>query len=299
MQFILNYSPLAEKLVQAGELTIDRFKCPAWPEVISAAGHTRPVYVHFPLIVGQSVINSEKKQAPDWGFFRALKEQTDTPYINLHPILRAADFPHIPVHSTQPAHFQEMVARVSDQVAEVCHLFGADQLILENVYDDSGRNLRLNYVPEFYQAVLEKTGCGLLLDLAHAYLAALALQTDPQTYTAALPTGRIKEIHTTGIQKLEGEWLKIGGELGYHSYWQHLVGQYHDHLPYREEDWAFTRWAMGQLHSGRWAKPWAVSLEYGGIGGLWEASTNEQILRTQVPYLAQLVTGVVEPTAVG
>lgn len=289
MQFVLNYSPLAEKLVQAGELIIDRFKCPAWPEVIPAAGHTRPVYVHFPLIVGQSVINSEKKQAPDWGFIRALKEQTDTPYVNLHPILRAADFPHIPVNSIHSAHFQEMVARVSDQVAEVCQRFGVDQVILENVYDDGGRNLRLNYVPEFYQAVLENTGCGLLLDLAHAYLAALALQTDPQTYTAALPTGRIKEIHTTGIQKLEGEWLNIGGETGYQTYWQHLAGQYHDHLPYRDEDWGFTRWAMAHLHSGRWAKPWAVSLEYGGVGGLWEASTNEQILRTQVPYLAQLV----------
>ncbi len=36
-ELALNYSELAARLVRAGAIRIDRFKCPAWPDLVATA----------------------------------------------------------------------------------------------------------------------------------------------------------------------------------------------------------------------------------------------------------------------
>ena len=40
------------------------------------------------------------------------------------------------------------------------------------------------------------------------------------------------------------------------------------------------------------ASPWIVTFEYGGVGPLWEALTDADALRTQVPRLRRIVANV-------
>ena len=49
---------------------------------------------------------------------------------------------------------------------------------------------------------------------------------------------------------------------------------------------------MGQIRAGRWSRPWIITFEYGGVGPLWEALTDADALRTQVPRLRRIVANV-------
>jgi hypothetical protein len=56
-----------------------------------------------------------------------------------------------------------------------------------------------------------------------------------------------------------------------------------------DEDWAFYGWAIEQLRDGAWKQPHMFSLEYGGVGALWQAMTDTDVLAAQVPRLYEMV----------
>jgi hypothetical protein len=62
-----------------------------------------------------------------------------------------------------------------------------------------------------------------------------------------------------------------------------------DHLPLTETDWVFTVQSMEQVRQGAWGAPWIMALEYGGVGPLWEASTDSALLQEQVARLSRLI----------
>jgi len=68
MKFGLNISKPALRLYEAGVITPDVFKCPAWPYLISQYKNHYPLYVHFPLGVGSGIgdaIDGETKAPED------------------------------------------------------------------------------------------------------------------------------------------------------------------------------------------------------------------------------------------
>ncbi len=116
--------------------------------------------------------------------------------------------------------------------------------------------------PNFVVEVLARTGCELLLDLAHARVTASVLGMDVHAYIEQLPLGRVVELHLSGPRRLS--------ELDDHR--QHVVrGNAHSvahllafgdenlvdaHELLREEDYALLEWTLAR------ARPRAVSLEY-------------------------------------
>jgi len=46
---------------------------------------------------------------------------------------------------------------------------------------------------------------------------------------------------------------------------------------------------LDHIRDGCWGQPWVVALEYGGVGPLWEAVTEADVLAVQVPRLHALV----------
>jgi len=62
-----------------------------------------------------------------------------------------------------------------------------------------------------------------------------------------------------------------------------------DHLPMTNADWQFAEWSLAQIHSGAWREPWSVSFEYGGVGALWEAVTDAELLAADMPRLGEMV----------
>ncbi|PJF20615.1 MAG: hypothetical protein CUN56_15270, partial [Phototrophicales bacterium] len=82
-------------------------------------------------------------------------------------------------------------------------------------------------------------------------------------------------------------------ELGvYADIFQRLKGRRMDHLPFTEDDWNFTAWALDHIKQGDWTAPWVVSFEYGGVGGIWEIIGEPQVMLEQVPRLYDLVASI-------
>jgi uncharacterized protein len=122
---------------------------------------------------------------------------------------------------------------------------------------------------------VDESGCGLLLDLSHARIAALQLGVDERDYINSLPVDRLRELHITG--------LRFTDEDGWY-----------DHSPMRAEDWVATQWAIEQIQAGHWAHPWAVALEYGGIGAFFKERSRNDVLAVDIPRLYELIGTVPE-----
>jgi uncharacterized protein len=147
-------------------------------------------------------------------------------------------------------------------------------------------------LPQVISRVIEETVCGFLLDLAHARLAARYLDISAREYVGALPTDRIREIHITGVQRVDERWVERARQAGVaEEDIQNYAGKVMDHLPMTEADWTFFTWAMEQIHSGAWAQPWVVTFEYGGLTGFFKATTDRDVLADQIPRLHTLIAG--------
>ena len=291
--FALNYSHKAADLVRAGEIHVDLFKCPAWPELVAESAALCATYVHFPLRVGAGdgeVIDEETKQRVDWQSIETLLNQTSTPFVNLHLAPAPHEYSGVPVDSTNPQHVERICGNLVHDVEAVVTRFGAERVIVENCHPSNGTILRAACLPDVIDRVAYETGCGLLLDLSHARLAAGELGMDARAYTEALPVGSISEVHVTGLQRLDERWLSVvraagvsDGVLG--PYADHIM----DHLPMTDPDWEFLQWALTEMRSGRWSAPWVITCEYGGVGGAWEAVTFTDALQSQVPQMYDMV----------
>lgn len=282
MRLAVNYSRALAELVAAGQVVVDLLKCPAWPALVAEARRSGPVYIHFPLVIGQGtgqVVNSETGQPADWAGIERLLAETATPFINLH-------FRPPPVAEPPGAVEEWLVANGLRDLAGVVARFGAERVIVENL---PGRNLPravAGAVPEALSRLLRETGCGLLLDLSHARLAAMHLGEPVQDYLARLPVERLRELHLTGIQRLGTEAAAALRQAGVEEATvQRWTRQPMDHLPLTETDWAFVLWALARIRAGAWSRPSIVALEYGGVGALWETLTDRAVLATQVPRL--------------
>ena len=295
MEFAVNYSQAAAELLKAGEIEVDRLKCPAWPDLVAAVQAEHPIYVHFPLRVGAGVgdaLDSDTGGPVDWETIEALIAQTDARQVNLHLMPFIDDHPSIPIDSTKAAHVEMLTECTIEDVHAVVERFGVERVIVENIPFFGDWGLLIATLPQVISRVIEETGCGLLLDLAHARLAARYLGIGAREYVGALPTDRIREIHVTGVQRIDEGWVELARRAGVaEEDIQNYAGKVMDHLPMTEADWEFFAWAMEQIHSGAWARPWVVTFEYGGLTGFFKGTTDKDVLADQIPCLYTLIAG--------
>ena len=63
--------------------------------------------------------------------------------------------------------------------------------------------------PEFLGELTRRTGCGLLLDVNNVHVTSANLGLDPEAYLAAVPAGRVGEIHLAGHARNDADGLTI------------------------------------------------------------------------------------------
>ena len=267
MFLAINYSSQAAALVSENRISLDRFKCPDWPDMIAEASQLRPVAVHFTLAAGRG-----KLHKTDWALVERLLAQTGTPYVNLHLEPHINDFPGI--DPDDPAQDERVIEQMIAEIRLVANRFGSERVIVENVpYRGHGyKVLRPAVLPNVITQVLDATGCGLLLDISHARIAAHHLEMDEQTYLSSLPVHRLRELHFTGLH--------------------HRDGQLQDHLEILDTDWPALDWALEQIRSTRWQRPWMLAFEYGGVGEKFSWRSDSQVIATQTPQLYERIKDV-------
>lgn len=262
MLFAINYSPQAAALLSEGRIQIDRFKCPPWPDMIAEASPLCPVAVHFEMKAGNGGLN-EMDLSP----LHAFLEETGTPYINLHLNPTIKNYPGFAIDTTQPDQIEQVIQQLIEDVHAVVDEFGAQRVIAENVpyRGQQGKVLRPAVEPWVINRVLDATGCGLLLDISHARIAAHHLGMDEKLYMSQLPVDRLRELHFTGLHNLNG--------------------RLQDHLEILEADWPSLDWVLERIRLGDWTKPWMLAFEYGGVGEKFAPHSNTQVIAEQVPLL--------------
>lgn len=89
-------------------------------------------------------------------------------------------------------------------VQAVTERFGHERVIAENApyRGAQGIVLRAGAEPEVINRIIMETGCGLLLDVSHVRISAHHLGMGAQEYRQRLPTGRLRELHFTGLHQL-------------------------------------------------------------------------------------------------
>ncbi len=269
MKLAVNYSPQAAELLADGQIEFDIYKCTDWPDMVETARQQRPVYVHFPLLAGRA--NIEKV---GWQRIASFLEQTDTRYVNTHLAPCAADFPGLTIETRDPACADLLAAAMRRDIAPLVRRFGADRVILEIACwdpDPEWQIPRLVLQPERVSRMVYESGCGFLLDVAHARLNAIHLGLDERDYLSQLPVDRLRELHITGVS------------------YDSDKGRYRDHFAMSADDWALAEWVLARIRRGEWARPWAVALEYGGTGSHFAWRSRPDVLAEDVPRLYDLV----------
>lgn len=293
MKLAVNYSPQLAALVRDGVVEIDVFKCPAWETVVVEAQSLRPAYVHLPLVVGKGIgtaWNSDRKAEADWNEIDGWLARTVSPYVNLHLETTIKEYPHIPRNSERTDHLEFLVERALADITPIVARYGKERVMVENLFDDRTTYLRPTYLPTFIRTVIEEAGCGMLLDVSHARLAAERLHMEYGDYFAGLPTHAVRELHLTGI-----ETITMSTILGMHNSTldNETIGQFEDkyfnqrldHLPMTADDWKFWEWVLAKVRSGVWGDPWCVGYEVGGVGALWSYIADIAEYEVQIPRL--------------
>jgi hypothetical protein len=153
---------------------------------------------------------------------------------------------------------------VSEHV-DLIRAAGGLPVLLENIPYYRSRtgnavNDPLTCDPGFIREALSRTGCGLLLDIAHAQVAAWHRGEPPLDYVRSLPLGAVREVHINGPVMVAGELRDRHGETTQEGY--ALLGE------------------VLAVH-----RPAYVTLEYGGIGPALAGWSDAVVLERQLPRL--------------
>ena len=131
MEFAVNYSPHADRLVERGAIDVDLFKCPEFPDLISDVRTRHRCYVHFRYRLGRRPFGEV-----DWDEADQMLETTATRYVNAHLAPSVADFPGATVESGDEAFREQVVAAMKADARELVARYGRDRVVLENVMWD-------------------------------------------------------------------------------------------------------------------------------------------------------------------
>lgn len=266
MQLAINYSPQALQLWREGVIHIDLFKCPDWPGLVAEVSRYHALYVHCSLIVGMGQLADVDMEA-----LARWLDTGETQVINTHLVaLRSTFAPGERVDA------DAIVSRIVHELEPLCNRFGAERILVENLTCPlrgwGADQLPASVDPAVIAAVCERSGCGLLLDLAHATLACEGTgRADICGYLDAMPVHRLRELHVVGIQPEPDE-----------------QGLRHDHFALTESDWAIAEYALGQIRAGEWRHPERMAFEYGGIGEKFDYRSDPAVIATQLPRLYAL-----------
>lgn len=272
MRFAINYSPQAEELLREGRIQVDVFKCPDWRDLVARVSREHRVYVHCSLYAGR-----ELDTAPDFAALDHWLAATDTLVINTHFAALRSEFPAGPISA------EMVIKRGLQSVERLGERYGIERVVIENVPYPTGAWLG-DLLPEVVdpaviREVVERSGCGLLLDLAHAVRACEGTKrADVKAYIEAMPLHALRELHVVGLAAAPDQ-----------------LGMRHDHLPMTAADWQLAEWAIEGIAAGKWRKPDTLAFEYGGIGEKFEWRSDRAVIAEQAPRLYAMTRTVQTP----
>lgn len=193
-------------LLQANAVEIDAVEVGPWfsPGQIQAYRQQLPdlpFYLHY-----SNRVSHPKRLKAGARKLQAYLDSTGTPWISVHYSLLPRGYAWI------ASRFGLYLPPPDPKVEEKRFIEAVNQLkistglpvLLENMASFPTYKYAHETAPENIANVLAATGCGFLLDLAHARVAASVLKLDVQEYLLSLPLSKVRQIHLSGPQIIKG-----------------------------------------------------------------------------------------------
>lgn len=252
MRLLCNYSPAILDLVRDRQLHVDGFKLSreeTFEEDLDAIGDLGPSFLHWNHAPGDPI---------DWERFGPWLRAVRQPAVNLHVTL-GNDAP-------PDAWFETTYAAICDLKADVARQLGDGvTVIIENMpYRGEGGPRQLLSQPSTVRELCSRADVDLLLDVAHARVAAAGLGIPVHRYLEALPLDRAWELHVNGPRVVNG-----------------VLTDRHEELT--DVDYELISWLVQRSH------PAQVTLEYGGTGKPYAHQTDPDALRRQISRLQRIL----------
>lgn len=261
MLLACNYSPELMGLLSRGEVYVDFIKAGAFGLFLPELDNMRvwrPVLLH-------GMGSHERAGMPDYATLD---------FSRMNRLIKAYGSPHLAIHmgitnADAPGLDEEAIHR--RMVASACHFMRnlSVPLLLENTGDTPEERTVFNLIPFVEPAqinrLLDETGAGLLLDIAHAKVTAQFRGWDVESYLMEFPLGSVREIHITGTG------YDPGG------------APYDAHGPMDESDYSLLAWALAHT------RPQIVTLEYGYPAGFAGPAADTCILREQLKKISKIL----------
>lgn len=255
-----NYSKELAQLMDNGIVNVDYIKIGLYDmfkEGLEISKSLRPVLLHG---VGQEIFEHagmKSLDGLDWNKInRAIKEYK-SPFIGYHLAAVKEDFEE---DADEEAVIERIVTNTKMWSSKIDVPF-----LIENTpyYPDKG-TLRCTTNPDVINEVCERTDVDLILDLAHAKVAAWHRRENIHSYILKLPLDRVKEIHVVGTMMDHGYGLRD------------------KHHEMQEEDYELLKWIL------KITKPRIITLEYGGPGKHYEGRSDINALERQLLKLKEI-----------
>ena len=256
-QIACNYSPQLVALLRDGCAEVEWIKLSRWDVFaaeLAVARPLRPVLLH---VLPRAGLRSLDGLPWTWEEVNAATSACGSPHVALHLASRTTDW-------ERPSSDAEVLERLVAGTQAFAEMLDAP-LLVENVpfYTTGDTLLRPASDPAVISAVCERTGVGLLLDLAHARIAAHNRGEDVYAYLSGLPLNRVREIHVSGPAPDRSGVLQD------------------EHQEMGEVDYALLDWTLERTH------PLIVTLEYGGTGPHFEWRSDLPTLERQLTRLRE------------
>lgn len=183
------------ELLDAGQTPVDFIKCPLSPnsrEEVAHALRYRPVVMHC---WGPPGYSATRPEIPEPELLAELSDLSGTPFVSVH-------LDHLPSKDGDLSP-EQLLARICEEVEKLRRITRKD-ILLENVpwYPWQERP-RWSTDPTFITRAVLESGAYLLVDTAHARVAAWHRGEPVEDYLSGLPLDRAREIHTSGPRMSE------------------------------------------------------------------------------------------------
>jgi uncharacterized protein (UPF0276 family) len=208
-------------------------------------------------------IGTTKLSGVNWNQIKDKVEFCNSQFIGLHCGTYQSDW------DGQEVTFE----MVKERMGKVLKLWKENldiDILIENVpytsyyENNSPKIIKHSVSPKLINEVCTENEVGLLLDIAHAKVAASGLGMSIEDYLTELPLERVKEIHAVGTRKTEN-------------------GLRDNHLEMDEDDYKILEFALIITN------PEIVTLEYGGFGEHFSWRSNKNAIERQLKRIIQII----------
>jgi uncharacterized protein (UPF0276 family) len=159
------------------------------------------IFTVIPHGIGLS-IGSERPDERYLAEIRQISDLTEAPYYSEHLAMTRGG--GIDIGHLSPLWFTEPVLRIAVDNVRRVQDFLNKPLALENVtypFDIPGNSMSQT---EFFQRLVDATGCGVLLDVTNVYINSENHGFDPVEFVKAMPLDRVVQIHLAGPDLKDG-----------------------------------------------------------------------------------------------